>query len=75
MHVVEMYWLVMPNYAAAKGIGPDLAGALAPHWMDLACLFGVGGVYLAAVFYRMSQHAVVPVGDPRFARSKRFENV
>ena len=75
MHVVEMYWLVLPNYAAAKGIGPQLSEALAPHWMDLACLLGVGGVYLAAVFYRMSQHPVVPVGDPRFARSKRFENV
>lgn len=75
MHAVEMYWLVFPNYAAAKGIGPHLAGALAPHWMDLACLLGVGGVYLAAVFFRMSQHPVVPVGDPRFTRSKRFENV
>ena len=75
MHVVEMYWLVMPNYAAVKNIGPQLSEALAPHWMDIACLLGVGGVYLAAVFFRMSQHPVVPVGDPRFARSKRFENV
>ena len=74
MHVVEMYWLVMPNFAAAKNIGPQMAEALAPHWMDLACLLGVGGVYLAAVFFRMSQHPVVPVGDPRFTRSKRFEN-
>jgi hypothetical protein len=74
MHVVEMYWLVMPNYAAAKNIGPQMAEALAPHWMDLACLLGVGGVYLAAVFFRMSQHPVVPVGDPRFTRSKHFEN-
>jgi hypothetical protein len=74
MHVVEMYWEVLPNYAAQRGIGPQTAEALAPHWMDLACLLGVGGVYLAAVFYRMSQHPVVPVGDPRFARSKRFQN-
>lgn len=74
MHVVEMYWLVMPNYAAARGIGPRMAESLAPHWMDLACLLGVVGVYGAAVFYRMSQHPVVPVGDPRFGRSKRFEN-
>jgi hypothetical protein len=74
MHVVEMYWEVLPNYAAQRGIGPHTAESLAPHWMDLACLLGVGGVYLAAVFYRMSQHPVVPVGDPRFARSKRFQN-
>jgi hypothetical protein len=75
MHVVEMYWEVLPNYAAARGIGPQTDAALAPHWIDLACLLAVGGVYMAAVLYRMSQHPVVPVGDPRFGRSKRFENV
>jgi hypothetical protein len=75
MHVVEMYWEVLPNYAAARGIGPQTDAALAPHWIDLACLLGVGGVYMAAVLFRMSQHPVVPVGDPRFGRSKRFENV
>jgi hypothetical protein len=74
MHVVEMYWEVLPNYAAQQGIGPQLQAAMSPHWMDLACLLGVGGVYLAVVFYRMSQHPVVAVGDPRFGRSKRFEN-
>lgn len=74
MHIVEMYWLVMPNYAEARGVGPQMAEALAPHWMDAACFLGVGGVFLAAVFFRMTQHPVVPVGDPRFARSSRFEN-
>lgn len=74
MHIVEMYWLVMPNYAEIRHIEPHLPDALAPHWMDAACLLGVGGVFLAAVFFRMTQHPVVPVGDPRFARSSRFEN-
>lgn len=74
MHVVEMYWLVMPNYAEIRSVAPHLPEALAPHWMDAACFLGVGGAYLAAVFFRMTQHPVVPVGDPRFGRSSRFEN-
>ncbi len=74
MHFVEMYWQVLPNYAAARGVLPTHAESFAPHWLDLACLLGVGGVYLAAVFYRMAQHPVVPVGDPRMSRSAHFEN-
>jgi hypothetical protein len=57
MHVVEVYWLVMPY--SNGGAGLDV------HWMDLAALFAVGGIYLAVVFFRMSQHPLIPVGDPR----------
>jgi hypothetical protein len=57
MHVVEVYWLVMPY--SNGGAGLDV------HWMDLAALFAVGGTYLAVVFFRMSQHPLIPVGDPR----------
>lgn len=80
IHVVEMYWLVMPNYAMALQPGMALEevarrpDALAFHWLDLASLLGVGGVYLAVVFYRMSQASLVPVGDPRLQRSLRLQN-
>jgi hypothetical protein len=40
MHVVEAYWIVMPNF-----------GPLAPHLLDFGCLFAVVGIYLSAVFY------------------------
>lgn len=63
MHVVEVYWVIMPNY-----------GRLDPNWVDLACLVGVFGVYLAAVLRGMGDFALVPVGDPRLARALEFEN-
>jgi hypothetical protein len=63
MHVVEVYWVVMPNY-----------GRLDPSWVDLACLVGVFGVYLAAVLRGMGEFALVPVGDPRLVRALTFEN-
>jgi hypothetical protein len=74
MHVVEMYWLILPNHAAATGVEAREAHALAPHALDLLCLLGVGGIYAAAVLYRMAQHPVVALGDPRLDRSAHFEN-
>lgn len=66
MHVLEGFWLVMP-YAND--------GAFSVHWMDVATLLAVGGVYLAVVFFRMTQLPLIPIGDPRLARSLRHEVV
>jgi hypothetical protein len=63
MHVVEVYWVIMPN------VGP-----LAPNFVDAACLFGVFGIYLAAVLRGMVDHSLVAVGDPRLSRALDFEN-
>ena len=67
MHVVDMYWFVMPNYHLGK---PGFSF----HWLDAACLLAVAGIYGAFVFNRMTQHALVPVGDPRLQRSLQFLN-
>ena len=63
MHVVEVYWVVMPNY-----------GPLAPSWVDLSCLLGAFGVYLASVLRGMEDYSLVAVGDPRLVRALEFEN-
>jgi hypothetical protein len=63
MHVAEVYWMVMPNY-----------GPLAPSWVDLACLVGAFGVYLATVLRGMEDYSLVAVGDPRLVRALEFEN-
>ncbi len=60
VHAVDLYWFVMPN--ATRGV-------LSPHWLDLASLLGVGGVYLAVVFFVLRLQPLIPVGDPRLARS------
>jgi hypothetical protein len=63
MHIIEVYWIVMPN------IGP-----LAPNFVDAACLVGLMGIYLSAVLRGMEDFALVPVGDPRLERALQFEN-
>lgn len=80
IHIVEMYWLVMPNYAVATHPGlaveevARMPEALSFHWLDVACLLGVGGVYLAVVFHRMAKHNLIPVGDPRLDRALHLNN-
>jgi hypothetical protein len=67
MHVVDMYWFVMPNVTLGKD-------GFTFNWMDVACLLAVGGIYAAFVFHRMTQFSLVPVGDPRLQRSLHFQN-
>jgi len=67
MHVVDIYWLVMPNFR----LGQD---GFAFHWLDVACLLAVGGTYGTFVFLLMKRHSLVPVGDPRLERSLHFQN-
>jgi hypothetical protein len=60
MHVVDMYWFVMP-YAPGTGFSP--------HWLDVACLFAVLGVFFGVVFFLMRRYPLIPVGDPRLHRA------
>jgi hypothetical protein len=53
----------------------DPAEVVIRHFLDsLACLLAVAGIYAAFVFHRMTQFALVPVGDPRLQRSLHFQN-
>jgi len=63
MHVLEVYWIVMPNF-----------GPLSVNIVDIGCLVGVVGVYLAAVLRGMEDYSLVAVGDPRLVRALEFEN-
>ncbi len=64
-HVVDIYWFVMP-YAGDE---------LALHWLDLATLMAVGGIYFTVVLTIMRRYALIPVGDPLLERSVHHEIV
>jgi hypothetical protein len=63
MHFVDVYWLIMP---ALHREGLD------PHWLDLAALFGIGGVVVAYAVWRFRGTVVAPAGDPRYPASLEF---
>ena len=58
MHIVDIYWFVLPQ-----------AGAFGVHPVDVGALLFVGGVFFTYVFWRFTQVPLLPVGDPRLARS------
>jgi hypothetical protein len=65
MHLLDLYWLVMPNLHP-EGVAPDL--------LDLTALIGWIGVFVAAFGRMLQRRALVPLGDPRLPESLLFEN-
>jgi hypothetical protein len=66
MHLLDVYWLVIPS---VHGLG------VSPTLVDLASILVSGGVFLGAFGWLLRRGPLVPVGDPRLAESLAFENV
>ncbi|NOY91953.1 MAG: hypothetical protein GXP55_12220 [Deltaproteobacteria bacterium] len=64
MHVVDVYWLVMP-YATQE---PHFA----VQYIDVAAMLFVLGAFFTTMFVIMKRYPLVPVGDPRLPRSLHF---
>jgi hypothetical protein len=62
MHYLDVYWLVLPTLGAPAG----------PSWLDAASLAGIGGAAIAYALWWLDGLPLVPLGDPRLARSRRF---
>lgn len=58
-HVVDIFWYVMPTAAPHFAVSPA----------DIGCLLLIGGAFFALVLKNMGQVPLIPVGDPRLARS------
>jgi len=66
MQWIDIYWLVMPV------LRPDHAW---PGLLDLTCLLGIGGLFLALLGWQIRRRAMIPLKDPGLPRSLTFENV
>jgi hypothetical protein len=65
MHWVDIYWIVMPQATP---------GGVRFHILDLTCLLGIGGLFVAFAVHRLRHHPLVPEKDPRLAESLQFES-
>jgi len=65
-HYLDLYWQVMP---AVHRSGPSW------HWLDVATWLAVGASLALAFWHKLRDRALLPVGDPRLARSLEFHNV
>ncbi len=54
--VVDVFWIVVPGFQGVK---------FGVHWMDLAALVGIGGLWLGVFLRRLKSRSLVPVHDAR----------
>jgi len=60
MQVVDLFWLIGPDLAAHG----EAEAPLRVHWMDLASLLGLGGLWLALFARQALQAPLLPAGEP-----------
>jgi hypothetical protein len=53
---VDVFWIVEPSFRQRR---------FYVHWLDIACLAGVGGLWIAAFLWRLQQRPLLPLRDPR----------
>jgi hypothetical protein len=56
MRLVDLIWLVVPAHEPAFHI----------HWLDLATLAGIGGIWIAGFSKQLRKQSLLPLGDPEF---------
>jgi hypothetical protein len=60
MQLVDLYWLIGPDLAAhGEGKVP-----LRVHWMDLAAVVGLGGLWLLLFTRQLRGAPLLPLGEP-----------
>jgi len=64
MRVVDIYWQVAPAFSEDE---------IHLHWLDLATLVAIGGLWLAVFAWRFKDLPLVPLNDPRFADAVHAE--
>jgi hypothetical protein len=55
MRLVDLFWMIAPAFSP---------GQFALHWMDVAAVLGVGGVWLAAFVWQFQGRPILPLRDP-----------
>ncbi len=61
-HLLDLYWLVMPNYSETFVFG----------WMEIGYPFLAAGMIMILLSYMLRRYNVVPVGDPKLQRGLEF---
>jgi hypothetical protein len=54
--LIAHFWMVAPVFNP---------GGVSVHWLDLAALFGIGGLWVAAFSRSLSRRPIVPAYDER----------
>lgn len=73
-HYLDMVWLVKPELSFINGVAAVSEYKLNLGLLDLFCLLGIGGVFVAAWVKMAGSAALRPLRDPRLGDALAFEN-
>ncbi len=62
--VIDVYWLIVPAFSP---------GVLTVHWLSLAALIGIGGLWLALFAWHLRRHPILPVHDRHLVKQAEAE--
>ncbi len=57
MRLMDTFWLIVPGFDNA-----------APHWLDLALITTIGGIWLGVFLWRLEQSPLIPLAAPLRAK-------
>ena len=60
MHYVDLYWIIVPGFQRADATNHGLTF----HWLNLAALVMIGGLWLSVFAWRLSIRIKLPIFDP-----------
>jgi hypothetical protein len=60
MQLLDLFWLIGPDLAGHGGGAPPLH----VHWLDLAAVAGLGGLWLNLFARQARARPVLPLGEP-----------
>lgn len=53
--LLDVFWMIKPSFSP---------GQLSVHWMDIAALVGIGGIWLSYFLRRLREYPLLPLRDP-----------
>ena len=65
MELCDIYFMVIPSFRNGMPL----------HWLDFACLAATLSALGLFFWFRLREHSLIPVGDPRLLKGLEFENV
>jgi hypothetical protein len=57
-HLMDTYWLIVPDFQR---------GGIEFHWLDIAAVVALGGIWLGAFAHRLRQHELLPQREPELS--------
>ncbi len=59
MRILDYYWIIMPSFSHGGE-----AAHFSPHWLDLAAILGLGGLWVAAFLFILRKSSILPMHEP-----------